>query len=464
MKVLRFAGLVLYGYLLLLAATNDGTFRLKYLIFIGFFIWAAAAFIILRSAASPAAVRRTLLAILLLGGLVRFLWAIYIPTRPVSDFRVYHDRAIELLEGSVPEELSKNPAYPLLLSLGYRIEPAVVTGKFINAALSTLTIYLVFLLGNALSIPAIGLLGAFLFAILPSEINMVSVLGTEVAATTLITAAIFALVSGCCKGVRPGWLFAGGLLLGAGLLVRSSLVFLVPVLLGYILLTQSSSAVAKLSSLAVFSAGVAAILVALAGWHSLSTHRLNVSALRSQDAYVFLSGTNTEAGGHVNEEDSALYFSWPEDMRDRYAVQTAFQRVAENPKGFLLFIPSKIAALMGDHTYGNKWSIYPINWRVLKSLRDRREVILNVNGYINQAVYILLLSLALFHFITYRFPAPEISTLSVFAVLLLIIPHIILETQSRYHHPILPFIVLVAGVGVFELVSPSASRPAFPQR
>jgi 4-amino-4-deoxy-L-arabinose transferase-like glycosyltransferase len=397
--------------------------------------------------------------IVLLGGLARFLWAIYIPTRPVSDFRGYHDRAMEIVQGRIPEELSKNPGYPLLLSLGYQIEPAVITGKIINAALSTLTIYLIFLLGGALSTPTIGLLGAFLFAILPSEINMVSVLGVEVVATTLITAATLALASGCREDARPGWLFTGGLLMGAGLLIRSSLLFLAPLLLGYLLLAQSSGAPAKFSRLAIFTAGVAASLTALAGWHSLSTHRLNLSALRSQDAFVLLSGTNIEAEGHVNEADSALYFSWPEEVRDRYAVQTAFRRVAQDPMRFLLFIPSKMASLMGDQTYGNKWSIFPINWHIFKSLRPQRAVIMNVNGYINQSVYILLLGLALFHFISYRYAAPEITALSTFAVLLVLIPHTFLEVQSRYHHPVLPFIVLVAGLGLFELVSASAGRP-----
>lgn len=64
--------------------------------------------------------------------------------------------------------------------------------------------YLVFLLASTVSTPTIGLLGGFLFAILPIEINMVSVFGAEVAATTLITAATLALVTGCRKEARLG--------------------------------------------------------------------------------------------------------------------------------------------------------------------------------------------------------------------------------------------------------------------
>jgi 4-amino-4-deoxy-L-arabinose transferase-like glycosyltransferase len=464
LRLLRIAGLLLFGYLLLLAATNEDTFRLKYLVVVGLLTGTAAVYIVLRTRSSPGSVRRILLAIVLLGGLARFLWAIYIPTRPVSDFRSYHDRAMEIVQGRIPEELSKNPGYPLLLSLVYRVEPAVVSGKIINAALSTLTIVLVFLLGSALSTPAIGLLSALLFAILPSEINMVSVIGTEVAATALVTAATLALVYGCRSTAQPGWLFASGLLLGAGLLVRSSLLFLAPVLAVYLVFARGFSAAAKLTRLAVFSAGVASSLLALAAWHSLSTHQLNLSAFKSQDAFVFLSGTNIQAEGHFNQEDADLYLSWPAEARDRLAVQEAFRRVAANPAGFLLFIPKKIASLMGDQTYGNKWSIFPINWHILKQLRAQREVIMNVNGYINQSVYILLLGLALFHFIYYRFPAAEISALSILAVVLLLIPHTILEVQSRYHHPVLPFVVLVAGVGLFEAFSASAGRLTSRQR
>lgn len=109
MKLLRISGLILFGYLLLLAATNGETFRAKYLIIIGVLILAAAGIITLRTSASPTSIRRTLLVIVLLGGLARFLWAAYVPTRPVSDFRRNHERALQIIENRIPEELSKNP-------------------------------------------------------------------------------------------------------------------------------------------------------------------------------------------------------------------------------------------------------------------------------------------------------------------------------------------------------------------
>ncbi len=116
---------------------------------------------------------------------------------------------------------------------------------------------------------------------------------------------------------------------------------------------------------------------------------------------------------------------------------------------------------MGDQTYGNTWSIYPINWRNLTILRDQRQQVLDANQYLNQAIYILLLALAAYHFLDYRLPAPAVSAMAIFSVILLILPHTILEVQSRYHHIILPYIVLVAGQGLLELVG---RRHEFPDR
>lgn len=444
--------MVLFGYLLILAVRTQDSFSSPYLIIAGILIWAVASFIIVRPNLAGSRIRRILWAIVLLGGMARFLWAIYIPTRPVSDFRSYHEYALKLAQDKIPDELSKNPGYPLMLSIAYRIEPAVTAGKLLNAALSTLTIYLIFLLGSSLSDSITGLLAAFIFAVLPSEINMVSVLGTEVAATTLITAATLALVTGCRRQRWVGWVFSGGLLLGIGFTVRSSLVFLTPLLLGILIFFNHSTLSRKAWRVVAFGAGAATALLLLMGWHSVVTGRVTLTAFGSQDAFPFLSGTNILAEGKWNEEDAALYFSWSTEDRDRLAMAEALQRVSENPLGILLLIPHKIGTLMGDQTYGNTWSIYPINWRNIKILRDQRQDILDANQYLNQAVYILLLALALYHFIDSRLPVPAISAMAILAVFLLILPHTFLEVQSRYHHIILPYIVLVASQGLHELV------------
>ena len=465
MKLLRFAGLGLFAYLFFLAARVQDAFSARYVIIVGILVWAIAGFLIVRPALEASRIRQILLVILLLGGLARFFWAIYVPTRPVSDFRSYHKFAVKLAQDEIPDALSKNPGYPLLLSIGYRIEPAVITGKLLNAALSTLTIFLVFLLGSAVSTPLTGLLAAFLFAILPAEINMVSVLGAEVAATTLITAATLTLVYGCQKKRWIGWVYSGGLLFGIGLTIRSSLAFLAPLLLGILVFIDHSAISQKICRIIAVLAGTATGLLLLAGWHSALTGRLTLAALQSQDAFPFLSGTNIEAEGGWNEEDAALYFSWQASERDRLAIAEAVRRVRENPLGMTLFIPQKIAVLMGDQTYGNTWSIYPINWRNLTILRDQRQEVLDANQYLNQAVYILLLALAAYHFLDYRLPAPAISAMAIFSVILLILPHTILEVQSRYHHIILPYIMLVAGQGLLELVERSTrSRIAINQQ
>jgi len=84
--LLRFAGLGLFAYLLFLAARVQDTFSARYVIITGILVWAIAGFLILRPALEASRIQRILLVILLLGGLARFFWAIYVPHPPSVRF------------------------------------------------------------------------------------------------------------------------------------------------------------------------------------------------------------------------------------------------------------------------------------------------------------------------------------------------------------------------------------------
>ena len=105
---------------------------------------------------------------------------------------------------------------------------------------------------------------------------------------------------------------------------------------------------------------------------------------------------------------------------------------------------------MGENDYGNNWSIHPTDPQQWSSILSKKNA-LAINGLISQSFYVVIIGLAFF-----SYTDKSISTISLLAlmmVLLTMLPHIILEVQPRYHHYVLPFIILTAGSGLFMLIN-----------
>ena len=225
---------------------------------------------------------------LLIGGAIRFFWAIFVPTLPVSDFEYYHTSAIKLSQGILT--LTKNWGYTFLLSLGYHIYPGVLTGKIINAFASTLSLLLLYAIGCRLGKPSMGLIAVFLFAILPSEINMVSVLGTEVVTATLMLIVAFFLLYGIGSNVDLKHISAmccAGLFYCFGLMIRSSLVFYFPVILVVIFFAYRMFKISQIvKALSVFVFGTAISLSIIVISYSLIAKNLSLAPLRTQDPFL----------------------------------------------------------------------------------------------------------------------------------------------------------------------------------
>jgi len=454
-KLSKWIGVAVFGYLFLLAVNYPQTdYQPIITVAIALSTWLALKTLIRACSTSVQSALRTAIALIAFGALIRLLWAVFVPTTPVSDFSYYHQYALDFSQGIVSDNLPKNAGYPMLLSLGYRIFPGPITGRLINAIASSITIVLIFHLGSELAEPSVGIISAFLFAILPSEINMVSVLGTEVTSTALLVATLYSVVLGTKQAPKLRYTYISGLFLGIGLVFRSSILFYVPVFILFLFRSSMQHSLPGSRPLAAFVFGTITTLLVLAVSHSLAIGRPSIALLKMQDSFPFLSGTNTNSGGMWNQDDVDLYYSWPEADRNALARQEAARRISSNPLRYLAFIPRKISQLMSSNTYGDYWSIHFVDWQQLKKPQNLEQKMQLINGALSQSIYVIVLGLALLAFILHRISI--IPTIALVAVLSTLLPYFILEVQPRYHHQLMPIMILCASYGFLKVIKMAA--------
>ncbi len=443
-QTMRILGWILFSYLFLQAAGHAPThYQTMFTFMVGILSYLAARVLI---RVSPKHHWKIAILFIVVGGILRLAWAKYIPTIPFTDFKVYHERALAFSKGAIGEEVLKNFMYPFVLSLGYRIYPHPITGRFLNAIASTTTIVIIFLLGRELLGSVGGSIAAIFFAFLPNEINMVSVLGTEVMTTTTLVTTVYLFFLGIRRKQKSHFVFFAGLLYGLGFIFRTSILFYLPVFIILIFILPNIE-VDKKRIVLIFLLGLVVFLGFIICCHSLLIGKFSTATISTQDSFPFLSGTSIEHSGMWNQEDANLYFSWPVSERDRLARREAFRRIREHFLSFLRILIAKVSILFRDNTYGNEWSLHYLDWERWSEYSFITEnYVTKLNGALSQAFYVVIWGLSWVSF--RKREIRETSILALMMVLFTLLPHTILEVQARYHHYIMPFLVLAASSGL----------------
>jgi hypothetical protein len=132
--------------------------------------------------------------LLALSALIRLVWVISVPTRPVVDFAMYVESAHHLLAfGSFDEGFAYMPGYVFILAA---LQGHVLGAKLVNALLFAPMLGLgVWLTTRQLFGRRVGLVALALYAVWPGGMAMTSVVGTDLPATSLICLAIGLLVT-----------------------------------------------------------------------------------------------------------------------------------------------------------------------------------------------------------------------------------------------------------------------------
>ena len=139
---------------------------------------------------------------ILIGLCVRALWIIAVPTVPISDFLLYHEGAISIVQGNgfriYGEYLTAYEpiGYPALLALLYKIFGVnIIVGKIANILIATGSLALVYLIvDKGLKNKKAAIFAMFLVAVLPLNVSYTSVLSTEITFTVFFLLVIYIML------------------------------------------------------------------------------------------------------------------------------------------------------------------------------------------------------------------------------------------------------------------------------
>ena len=241
-----------------------------------------------------------------------------------------------LLDGS--PTAYRPPGYPYFLSLFFRLVGDSLTPvRLAQAACDMLSCLLVFSIGRKLFDDRVGLVAAGIFAFFPMQILYVSIMMTE----TLFTVTFLAVVRMCLEsriGTRRALL--GGLVLGAGTLIRPTLLLLPCAIFAGRWVRRENAR----SDLRAFLLMGAACLVVLLPWLMRNEEQFGRLTLTSNTGVNFWIGNHPGASGAYSwPGDSPLAHVDDEFARSDLGMRLGMEYIRDHPLLVLETLPKKWA-------------------------------------------------------------------------------------------------------------------------
>lgn len=363
--------------------------------------------------------------------------AVFIDARVFSDWAMYHKLATEIANGGPWLTPDRYPAtqyptgFPILLSPLYALfGPEPVLARLLNCALSLFTGWILYRFVREVWDERAATLALTLFALSPAATLMTSVVATETTYTALLTLAFYtSLRAGKSGSARTS--LAGGVVLGLSQYVRTTSMLFLPAF--FVEAWFRLSPRAALRSNALMGAGFLLMLIPVMLFNI--EHRGKLSLVTSDvGGFSFYIGTNIAAEGSWTLEDGKylLSFSSSEEANEK-ATAAAFQRIKDDPAGFLRLIPRKFRNMWAYDGYAVDWAFWDM-W--IPSVR-----VLRAASGIYWTLILLAAGAAVF---TLRKKPPPWMLLTLGCLATVSALHMFLEVQARYHSYYLPMMIALA--------------------
>ena len=414
----------------------------------------------LRRMAAPLS-RFALPALLALCAAVRLAWVLSVQIEPESDYYTFY-HAAELLSGSfdisgsgdyLPRYMALFPhifGYASFLSLIFTVFGASpLAAALTNAALSTLSMGLIYYLALRLTGRGGAILAALIWTFFPSGIIYDMFVLSEPYYTALLLAAAAALTAlhGRLAGCRRWAIAAGGL--GAGLLLALAnsarpvavIVIIAAAIVFFIIEPLRGSALAGRKALLLgcvllaFAAGGAAN-------DALFTARVGEEPA-SAPGFSVLVGFNETTRGQWSAEDSALLTEYNDKPGlsagevQEAMLGEAFERIKS--ANLARLIPEKLLVLLGRDDAAVDYGRAALeHTQLLSALCDAYYLAVWVLAAIG-ALYLLLRR---GQTLLYLFPLYTVG---------LSLAHLLVEVAPRYHYSILPALTITASQALIAL-------------
>ncbi len=439
------------------------------------------------------------LLLLAAGFLLRVAVIEHIPIEPDSDFETYYRIARELLSGTLlsPEgDLDRRyiAMYPhtigfpmLVLVPAFRLfGESVKVALYANLACSMVSIAVCAHIGKRLAGRMGAVIATLLMSFWPSHVLYANMVATEQSFTMLILIAADMMISVLGRdetslyALNPGRVLALLVVIGIVLAIAGAVRPMAVVLLAAFLvvqLTRGGDPEGKVpldGMRYALSAGWFCALLVLIPYvmtgaiisRSISDQILEAPAGGlTASGYNLMVGVNVKAEGHWNEEDSAFFEAAYEETGDaseahRRCMQVAFQRISDEPENVLNLLIYKFRDLWQTDDFGIDWNLLWTEQQgtLTPELKQTLEDVRPVGRLLYMAVLLYALLCAVSAWRGRRAPQPMVMVFVLF-YLGTALAHMLLETQVRYHYNMLPFLMLLATVGVVEWRERVAQEP-----
>jgi len=396
----------------------------------------------------------------------RLAWVLYAEADPMDGrFAVtvfYHVIAFHLSEGggyTNPYTFLPTALFPpgyifFLVPLYWLFGPNYQVAELANVVLATASAGLLYLLAWRLAGSGAARLSAAIFALFPGQVFFTSLIYSEVLFTFVMLGGLLCLVAARQRDAGWRWFLAYGIIAGAAALTRS--VGLSMLLIGPLYLLLATRDWRSTAQRAALMALGAALLIA--PWAARNAITLGDPIVTSSAAGINLwQGHHEGATGGGDAPDALLNTYGPlhrpggESDVSTAGVKEAVYFAAHHPLDEVQLAGDKLRELYaGDTDWIDLNEQYGQRPFMSSGLRD----VLRMTGEVFYFAVLAVAGLGVLRWLVQRSEAPLLPALTILAWSL---AHIVTFGDLRYHVPVMPLFVLLAGYGLAWLRLPVVS-------
>ena len=423
---------------------------------------------------------RGVIAVLAIAVAVRLLvFGLNYPFPPLAkDDSVYDILAVNMLEGhgfsmspTPPYEpmAARAPGYPAFLAGVYAVaghNPDAV--RVVQLLLALVTCILVYAIGRRLVPPVTAMAAGLIYATLPSAAQYPSLVLTESLHALLLTWALYIVYRCTDPEPRITWYVALGLVLGVAALVRPDYQLLLFPLVGLVVWAQGR----PWWTLPRVGVAVACFALVVVPWvaRNYSTFGRFVG-LATGSGHVLLVAELEAEGVTGRALDQALQERYGAPFRQRYHREMTYLDGAlpdqdeTRRQDFLKFLQAepdkyarhtlqRFAAFWGPRSWSDAFGVDG-DFSEYRRSRDWVPLLVKASLLVFDAVVLGLAALgAIVAIAGWRRFLPVLAVLAYATAI-----HSLVYAGARYRVPVLPFVAILAGIGLSVMVTLASRKP-----
>ena len=341
------------------------------------------------------------------------------------------------------------PGYPLLLAATYAVFGDSKTPiRMLQVIADVISCLLLFSIGKKLFSEKVGLLGAAMLAVFPIQVLYVSHVMTETIFTTILLLIVW-IVAGKNESHGSAQFILLGVLMGLGILIRTTVAFL-PLVIFLYRWKNGIPFTTNVRSLAIVAAAAS---ITVSPWLIRNYEEFHRVSFTSNAGVNFWMGNHSGASGAYSfpKENNPLAAVADDFDRSDLGFKLGFEFISTHPLESIIIEGKKLAHffaadywLLMTMEYKPEWAFAPNAAAVFARLSIADVIILHVP-------YVVVLFLGTFGLVC---PArkDEKSFFFLRAVLLYwLAVHLIFYADARYQFPIVPIFILAAAYGWYIL-------------